>query len=198
MRFLRKLFFQIWYLRNPPWDTNQTPPELYDFMQANPPGRALDLGCGTGTNVIMLAQNGWQATGVDFVPKAISTAKKKARRAGVEAEFFVGDVIRLDHITGPFDLILDIGCYHSLEPAGMRSYQNQIKRLIAPGGTFMIYLFFKPEAKGSKLTGSNATEADLLPFEEFMELVHRQDGDERGIYRSSWLMFRKKDDDFNT
>ena len=57
-----------------PWDTNITPPEVKEFIAAAPPGKALDLGCGTGTNAITLAQHGWQATGVDFAPKAIRTA----------------------------------------------------------------------------------------------------------------------------
>ena len=44
-------------------------------------GRALDLGCGTGTNSIYLAQHGWETTGVDFVPRAIGIAKRKAEAA---------------------------------------------------------------------------------------------------------------------
>ena len=190
INFIKKLFFQIWYFRKPPWDTNQTPPELYEFMQAIPPGRALDLGCGTGTNVITLAKHGWQATGIDFIPKAIKTARKKAQKAGVDVNFMVGDVTRLDQIEGPFDLILDIGCYHSLGPAGMRAYREQVRRLLAPGGCYMIYLFFKTEDQSSPLKGSNATEADLHPFLDFMELELRQDGEERGLLRSAWLIYR--------
>ena len=192
MNFLKKLFFQIWYFRKPPWDTNQTPPELYEFMQANQPGRALDLGCGTGTNVITLAKNGWQVTGVDFIPKAIKSAKKKAKMAGVVVNFEVGDVTRLDHIKDPFDLILDIGCYHSLDSAGMHAYREQVRRLLAPGGFFMIYLFFKTEDHSSPLRGSNALEADLKPFLDFLDLEQRQDGEERGLLRSAWLTYRNQ------
>jgi len=191
MRFLQKLFFRIWYLRKPPWDTNQTPPELIAVIGESPPGRALDLGCGTGTNVIKLAEEGWQVTGVDFVPKAIQTAKKKARQAGVAVEFYVGDVTRLENINGFFDLILDIGCYHSLDSTGMAAYREQVKRLLAPGGTYMLYLFFRTEGQDARLSGSNASEADLLPFLDFMELVLREDSTERGKYRSSWLTYRR-------
>ena len=192
MHFLRKLFFHISYFRKPPWDTNQTPPELYEFMASNPPGRALDLGCGTGTNVIELAKNGWQVTGVDFIPKAVRAARKKAQKAGVHAEILVGDVTRLDPISGRFDLILDIGCYHSLDSAGMRAYREQVERLLTPGGTYLIYLFFKPQGEDSGMMGSNATEADLIPFLDFMDLVQREDNTERGIFKSSWITYRKK------
>ena len=42
------------------------------------PGRALDLGCGTGTTVLWLAQQGWTAVGVDFSSLAIESARRKA------------------------------------------------------------------------------------------------------------------------
>lgn len=187
MNIFRKLFFLFWYFRDPPWDTNQTPPELLAFIQANSPGRALDLGCGTGTNVITLAKNGWQTTGVDFIPKAIRAARRKAQKAGLQADFRVGDVSRLDGISGPFDLILDIGCYHSLESHNKAAYRDNIQRLLAPGGAFLLYLFFRPEEAQS---GSGAVEADLEPFTRFLELIQRQDGTERGVRRAAWLTYR--------
>jgi methylase of polypeptide subunit release factors len=66
MKIFRKLFFNLWYFRDPPWDTGISPPELIDFINSNPPGKALDIGCGTGTNAIRLAKEGWRVTGVDF------------------------------------------------------------------------------------------------------------------------------------
>ena len=65
----RRIYFNLLYLfTRPPWDTGVSPPELYDFIENHEPGRAIDIGCGTGTNVITLAQAGWQVTGVDFAP----------------------------------------------------------------------------------------------------------------------------------
>jgi len=188
MNIFRKLFFLIWYFRDPPWDTNQTPPELLAFIHANPPGRALDLGCGTGTNVITLAKNGWQVIGLDFIPKAIRAARRKAQKAGIQADFQVGNVTRLEGISGPFDLILDIGCYHSLDPRSMTEYRDNIQRLLAPGGAFLLYLFFRPEKVRSS---SGAVDEDLEPFTGFLDLIQRQDGTERGVRRSAWLAYRK-------
>ncbi len=74
------------------------------------PGRALDLGCGTGTNVLWLAQHGWTAVGVDRSAIAIESARRKADWTS-GAMFVEGDVTRLAElqVDGPFDLILDIG-----------------------------------------------------------------------------------------
>ena len=44
-------------------------------------GRALDIGCGTGTDTIYLARHGWEVTAVDMVPNALTAARQKARAA---------------------------------------------------------------------------------------------------------------------
>ena len=79
MRLFRRLLYNLWYYFHPPWDTGISPPELMDFIKSHPPERALDMGCGTGTNVITLAQHGWQAMGVDFTRRAIKLGRRKVR-----------------------------------------------------------------------------------------------------------------------
>ncbi|HEX6306154.1 MAG TPA: class I SAM-dependent methyltransferase [Anaerolineales bacterium] len=187
MNFLRRLFFNLWYFRDPPWDTGITPPELVDFIEHHPPGRALDLGCGTGTNVITLAQNGWDVTGVDFVARAIRAARRKARQAGVDVDLRVGDVTRLDALHGPYDLILDIGCFHSLSQAGKRDYIENLTRLMAPGGIYLMYGFFKDSTD----SGTGLVEADIDRLITRFQLLDRQDGTERGTRPSAWFTFQK-------
>src|SRR5438270_4648330 len=94
---MRRMLFSLWYWvpGRRRWDTGITPPELVRFVAVSPPGRALDLGCGTGTNVVYLTQHGWDAVGVDFAARAVAKARERARRAGVASTFFVGDVTRL-------------------------------------------------------------------------------------------------------
>ena len=55
---------------------------------------AIDLGCGTGTHSIYLAQQGFSVIGVDISPTAIRQAQKKASQAGVKPEFIIHDVTR--------------------------------------------------------------------------------------------------------
>ncbi len=193
MNILRKIFFYLQYLGNPPWDTGISPPELMDFIHNHSPGRALDLGCGTGTNVITLAKHGWQVTGVDFVGRAIQDARQKARKVGVNANLLVDDVTRLDKVSGKFDLVLDIGCFHSLDVEGRSRYVKNLERLLAKDGTFLIYAFC--EEPGD--TGSGITQDDIQAISQYLTLLDRENGTERGRRPSVWMTFVQNNIDKN-
>jgi SAM-dependent methyltransferase len=128
-----------------PWDTGITPPEVVTLIEgpaALAPGRALDLGCGTGTNVVFLADHGWDATGVDAEPIALDVARGKV--AGVAgARVLLGDVTRLGALglDGPFDLVLDIGCFHSIPPSRRDAYASGVAALTPPGAVLFVFAF---------------------------------------------------------
>ena len=186
--FLR-LLFNVWYYFRPPWDTGVSPPELMDFINSHPPGRALDMGCGTGTNAITLAQHGWQVNGVDFAWRAVRIARRKAQRAGVDVDLRVGDVTGEVGQLGTYDLVLDLGCFHSLTQDGRRAYLRNLERLMASEATYMLYLFLK-EARGKR--GPGVAEAELSEFPATLQLVERRDSTERGRWPSAWLTFVRK------
>jgi SAM-dependent methyltransferase len=184
---MQKLFFHLMYWRKPPWDTGISPPELIAFMESHLPGRALDLGCGTGTNVITLSKAGWEAVGVDFVGKAVRKARQKAHQAGIQASFYNDDVTHLDKIEGRFDLILDMGCFHSLPPDDRQAYINNVERLLAPKGTYLLYAFLKENDQEDRGLGP----ADLQALGKRFSLLERQDGSERGFRPSAWFKFSR-------
>lgn len=188
MSWLKQLYFNLLYFRTPPWDTQVSPPELMEFIENYPPGRALDLGCGTGTNVITLAQHGWQVVGVDYVRRAIRQAEIKASRAGVSADFIVNDVTRLDDVQGAFDLVLDIGCFHSLDVNERQLYVGNLERLTKPGATIMVYCFLRD----TDSSGPGINESDLMLFEKLLSLSKRVDGTDRGERPSTWLTFERR------
>lgn len=184
----RRLAFNLWYYRKPPWDSGISPPELLEFIRTHPAGKAIDLGCGTGTNVITLAKAGWQVSGVDFAPRAIRIAKNKVRREKIKADLRVGDVTRLDNIAAPFDLALDIGCFHSLPQKGKLDYLTQLDRLLAPGGYWLMYGFFNPDPLQP---GPGLAEADLDLISARFSLLSRRDGFDRRDRPSAWFLFQK-------
>ncbi|MFN2519414.1 MAG: class I SAM-dependent methyltransferase [Candidatus Limnocylindria bacterium] len=161
----RRLMFQLAYRRGRPrWDTGRTPPELIALVERLPTGRALDLGCGTGTNAVYLAQHGWEALGIDFVGKSIEAAKRRALDAGVteRCAFEVSDVTRLERHEGPFDLAVDIGCYHSIDEPGRRRVAAGLARLVRSGGIFFLYAFAPgPDGTGRFALGQETIVAEL-------------------------------------
>jgi SAM-dependent methyltransferase len=190
MSWLRQIYFNFLYLWTPPWDTQISPPELIEFIKNHSPGRAIDLGCGTGTNVITLAKHGWEVTGVDYVGRAIRKANKKAQQAGVSVDLHVDDVCELNHVTGKFDLVLDIGCYHSLDDEDMDAYVRNLERITAKDSVYLMYGFFQiPDGNGPGMDSM-----DLDRFEASFEQVNREDGTERGRRPSAWLTYKRKPD----
>jgi 2-polyprenyl-3-methyl-5-hydroxy-6-metoxy-1,4-benzoquinol methylase len=181
--------FTLQYRRGQtPWDTNITPPEVMEFISKHPPGRALDLGCGTGTNAITLGQNGWQATGVDFVPKAIHTARRKAKAAGLSIDFHVADVTDLSFLTGSYDYILDIGCLFTLKEEDRRAYADSIFRLLEPEGWYMLYAWMPRTFKG-RTTGISVEDVKEL-FSPKLTEIKILVGEEK-TFPTAWYWFRK-------
>lgn len=187
MDLLRRLSFILWYYRCPPWESGIVPPEVKDFIQTHPSGRALDLGCGSGTSSIALAQAGWDVTGVDFVPSAIRRARQKAQAAGLEVDFRLADVTRLGDPPIQFDLVLDIGCFHGLSSAGKSAYLKQLEHLLLPGGSWLLYGFFKPQ----ETVGPGLVPADVERAALRLRLLRRQDGQDRGDRPSAWFWFQR-------
>jgi cyclopropane fatty-acyl-phospholipid synthase-like methyltransferase len=182
----RRLFYAISYLGSPPWDTNISPPELLNFIQTHPAGRALDLGCGTGKNLATLAEHGWQTTGVDFSRKAVRLARSRLTACGFPAKILFGDVSRKPGVVGKFDLILDIGCYHDLSPANRKGYQNNIKEWLASGGSFLIYAHCLSE---DRLRATGISQEDIDAFSIFLrveDIVYTTDRWER---KTVWMTF---------
>lgn len=184
----RRLFFQYMYFRQPPWDTGISPPELFEFIKNHQPGRAIDIGCGTGTNVITLATAGWNVTGVDFAPRAIKLAKQKIKQSGIRAELLVGDATRLNGVSGPFDLALDLGCFHGLSKEDRMKYLDQLDRILAPSGFWLLYSFLAP---GTPRSGHGLAEAEIDLISARFLLISRRDGYDKRERSSAWFLFQK-------
>jgi SAM-dependent methyltransferase len=131
------------------WDRgapNSALVELVEGASSSPPGRALDIGCGTGTESVYLAEHGWDVTGVDMVPRALAIARRKAAAAGVSPRFLEADATRLrDFEVGDgYTLLLDFGCFHTLPPDRRDAYVESISEAAAPGSTFLLFGFARP------------------------------------------------------
>lgn len=185
-----RLKFEWRYWRGQtPWDTNITPPEVMAFISEFSPGRALDLGCGTGTNAITLARNGWQVTGVDFSPKAIRTARRKAKAAGLDIDFYTADVADLSMLTEPYDYVLDIGCLFTISEKDRIAYADALARLLLPKGSYMLYAWL-PRVRNGRMTGISQEDVKQL-FDPFLTESRVVIGEENG-FPTAWYWFQRR------
>jgi SAM-dependent methyltransferase len=149
--------------------------------RSEPPGRALDLGCGRGRYTGALARRGWQAVGVDFVPAAIEAARAAAA-PGVD--FRVGDVTALAAELGTFDLFLDIGCFQGFAEPQRQAVGRGVSQLAAPGATLLM-LAFGPGPFRSFVGGVSRAEVESA-FPDW-ELFAAEPADTAGL---GWPMNR--------
>jgi cyclopropane fatty-acyl-phospholipid synthase-like methyltransferase len=183
-------------LGRPRWDTDITPPELVELVESGqvPPGRALDIGCGTGTNAIYLAQHGFEAVGTDIAWLAIRRARRKARDAGVSATFHVSEAIKLGTaagppVGGPFDLAVDIGCFHAIQSGHHLAYGSMLRRVLREGGYYLLYAWGQRKLLG-RAVGLSPQETETLLTRDFERCWVRA-GEEAGN-PSYWYLFRRR------
>jgi SAM-dependent methyltransferase len=125
--------------RLPGWDVGRPCSHLVKAVEDETfkPGRAIVLGCGSGTNAIFLASKGFEVTGVDVSPSALTIAAEKARAAEVEVDWLLGDVAALPRLQS-YDLIFDRGCYHHICQYDSPGYVETLRRLSHAGTRALI------------------------------------------------------------
>jgi len=184
---MQRWFFELRYLfGRAPWDTGITPPEVVAFLDRTPPGRALDLGCGTGTNAVEMARRGWEVAAIDFSSRAVLAARRRAAAARLSLTVVQGDVSDLHGVHGPFDFVLDIGCFHALTKEGQARYAAHVSRRTLPGATFMLYTFtVSGTGRGRELPSEDSLRHLFTPAFALTSIDHGTDG----RHASAWFTF---------
>ena len=108
------------------------------------PRRVLDVATGTGDLAILLKRLCPEAevVGLDFAPRMLGRARKKAARAGVRIEFVEGDALAMPFPDGSFDALTVAFGFRNFADyeAGLREFY----RVLAPGGRAVILEFPPP------------------------------------------------------
>ncbi len=139
--------FHALYEGKAPWDIDRPQPAVQVLADTDKfHGRVLDVGCGTGQNAMLLAQQGHDVTAIDFVPRAVEQAHAAATAADLHVHWLVGDALHLtDHVHGQFDTILDSGVFHVFGDEDRARYVKQLKTVTAPGGIVHVIVFSDKE-----------------------------------------------------
>jgi cyclopropane fatty-acyl-phospholipid synthase-like methyltransferase len=186
LKLSRSIVFNLSYLFHPRWDSGIAAPELVRFIQGTAPGKAIDIGCGTGTNLLFLAQQHWTVTGLDYAPMAIRKARIKLK--GYPATLLVADAAGLSFLDlpGPYDLALDMGCFHSLSDQERKAYVQGLEKWIHRNGTVMVYAFQPAMPDNSK----GVSKVEMIGyFAEKFVLRNYEQGRGRP---SAWYYFDRK------
>jgi SAM-dependent methyltransferase len=122
--------YRWWHLETPSPEIQQA---LTDGW-LRPGQRALDLGCGLGSELAHVAARGLYAVGVDLSLVALRRARA-ARRA---VHFIQADALSLPFPDASFDVLLDRGCFHYIPRHQRTQYAAEAGRVLRLGGRFLL------------------------------------------------------------
>ncbi len=188
--------------RRPPWDKGFPSSHLKAAVESGTvaPGRAVVLGCGTGTNAIYLAKRGFDVTAVDVAPTALARAQAKAKEAGVTLRWLLADVTAPPAGLEPFDFIFDRGCYHGVRRGNARGYVEAVKKLSRPGTQMLILAgnaneerhYGPPRVKEEELRGDFSGSFDFVSLKTIR--FDPMDADDEGAMAWFALLRRKENE----
>jgi SAM-dependent methyltransferase len=126
--------------RETPWDTGRPSAELARVVAEEKlaPCRAIELGCGTGSNTVWLASQGFDVTGVDVSALAIERARQRAVGAGVRVRFVEADLLDAPELGGPFQFFFDRGCYHAVRRVDVARFLKTLGKIVPAGAQGLV------------------------------------------------------------
>ena len=120
-----------------PWDIGVPDSFLVGCLESleQLPKRALEIGCGTGTNSFWMAKQGIDVVATDISPTAIEAAQERARRYPVNAVFRAEDICERSPVEpGSVDFVFDRGVYHVMSPEQRLTFMKRVAESLSNGG----------------------------------------------------------------
>ena len=163
--------------------------------------RILDIGCGTGAATWYLAREGFCASGIDASMTAVDIAGKRCRKEQLEAEFKVGDIIRLDYENECFNCVVDINAIQHNTIEKIKIIIDEAFRVLKPGGKIFSIMMSEGcrfdeknnplEDKGTTSFVNSDTVQDL--FSGFKNIVvEKSEYTDRGNFISNFIIHAEK------
>jgi SAM-dependent methyltransferase len=150
-------------LNDPNYPMNRNPNRwLVEAVKGRKPGRALDIGMGTGRNSLFLAQQGWTVSGFDYAAQAVSAARKKAEEHGLKIDASVRNLADFNFGREQWDVVVDM---YEFQP--VRTARRKIYESLKPGGLWIIEGF----AAGSPSQQPNPKGEGAYQSGELLELL---------------------------
>lgn len=178
----------------PPWDTGTPDPMLVQMIESRAiaPCRTLEVGCGTGTNAIYLAQHGFEVVGVDISPLAVEKARAKANG---RCRFETLDFLTETPPGGPFTFVFDRGVFHVFDEDDERAtFAENVAAALAIDGVWLSLIGSTegpPREQGPPRRSAREIMNAIEPSLEILELRSREFG-VCGEQVKAWLCLSRK------
>lgn len=185
-----------------PWELNRPDVHLLRLVEAHRvrPCKALEIGCGTGSNAIFLAAEGFEVTAVDFSDLAIGRAKEKACEQKVDIRFEVSDFLSRKKGLPEFEFVFDRGCFHSFpEKKERKRFARNAANCLKPGGRWFSILGNAddpPREEGPPMRSALDIVTAVEPFFEVLSLVSDRFDSNRQRQVRCWLCLMQKREEF--
>jgi len=178
-----------------PWDTGQPEPVLVAFVTSGRvrPGPSLEIGAGTGTNAIWMAEHGFEVFGVDVSPLAVERARAKMGGRDLRCRFAAWDILAAPPPDGPFQFVFDRGCFHVFdEPEERQQFATQVAAALAPGGLWLS-LVGSTEGPPREIGPPRRSAREIaLAIEPALEIVELRSAEFRGHGANAWFCLSRQ------
>lgn len=161
------------------WERGVPTPSFLRLLEsptAPAPGRMAVPGCGRGHDALSFAARGYEVTGFDFAPSAVTGARELAAAEGLAhlATFVEADMFAIaEQYVGTFDFVLERACFCAIAPVDRGRYVASVRALLRPGGRLVGSFFVGPAEGGPPFAASweeiHATLAEWFDVEELGE-----------------------------
>ena len=217
----RDYWEQRYQTKDMPWEKGAASPGLVDFLVAHPDlkkGSVCVPGCGTGHDAREFAQHGFEVSGFDLAPSAITlasgapvadparpvgvqasacagdTLKRELQRAGSETgapRFFLADFLR-DEPPQKFDWLFEHTLFCAIQPSERDEYVRAALRWLKPGGNYLAVNYFIPDTDGPPfgVTREEIWERFSPHFELLAEWTPRSYPNRTNLERMFWWSLR--------
>ena len=178
-----------------PWDTGQPEPLLIEFVTSGgiAPAPTLEIGAGTGTNAIWLAEHGFDVLGIDLSPLAVERARAKMKERALSCRFAALDFLAAPPPGGPFQFVFDRGCFHVFdEPDERRRFSAHVAAALAPGGLWLSMIGSTEGPRGDVGPPRRSAGEVILAIEPVLEIVELRSAEFRDHGAKAWFCLSRR------
>jgi SAM-dependent methyltransferase len=178
-----------------PWDTGQPEPLLIEFVTSGgiAPAPTLEIGAGTGTNAIWLAERGFDVIGIDLSPLAVERARAKMKERALSCRFAALNFLAAPPPGGPFQFVFDRGCFHVFdEPDERQRFAVNVAAALAPGGLWLSMIGSSEGPRRDVGPPRRSACEVMLAIEPVLEIVELRSTEFRDHGAKAWFCLSRR------